>query len=670
MSALNIPQELIQSIGWTLVHSIWQAFVIYFIMKLVIRLIPTRSSPLRYWVGVGSLVTMLVASIATFLILNGSVIEQPNFQNIAFTFNNTESTHITASLFSQALQWIDANIIWLIRFWMLGFLIGLCRIAAGLWYIDHLRKSSHPVQEEWMQIVSDLSKSLQIRKTVAMAEASISSPMVVGFIKPMILFPIGLLSGLTAEQVETILVHELAHIRRQDYAINLFQAIVETIFFFNPFVLLISSLIREERENCCDDMVIAQGVSPINYVRTLAQLEGARSSSTLALGLAGNQNQLLNRIKRIMENSAKNDWGKGRLVPIALLLLGFVCASWLSIGTEAHAEPGKSDLFYKVVSDTSKDKMKVLRSRNRQSSPKSETVESVSPAEPTEVIVVPGFPDEDFVYSREDFEEQMALVPPFDIDVPEFHFDTFGEFENDSLPGGFRYRSYSAEEWATFEEEFRKKFQEQFKDFYSKNQEQFDKMMTELRKEQSEAAEVVDLSQLRHLSEIDADNMRHLAEKMRELSPEALALQQKYKDGDELAYTFKFRDEESFNLLKQQLKGLEKLADINYGADVMNMDQFNMLQDQIKLQSRMFTDMAAQSEKYTQELQELLVKDGYIKKGEGLGDLHIMDNGGKMMINGTPIKDKDIKKYQELHKKYFEGNFDRSYERKSYGRPE
>ncbi|MEJ0031855.1 MAG: hypothetical protein WDO15_16435 [Bacteroidota bacterium] len=98
--------------------------------------------------------------------------------------------------------------------------------------------------------------------------------------------------------------------------------------------MLISALIREERENCCDDLVIAKGISPISYVKTLAQLEASRSSSSLALGIAGNENQLLNRIKRIMENSAKNDWGKGRLVPVALLFLGLICASWLSIGSE------------------------------------------------------------------------------------------------------------------------------------------------------------------------------------------------------------------------------------------------------------------------------------------------------------------------------------------------
>lgn len=333
-----------QVIGWTLIHSLWQGLAIYLLLRIALKLV--QSSNIKYVMGIGAMALMVTASVVTMFILSS----KPATEDLSFVFNSSP----------QEESFIDQNIIWLIRFWAIGFSIGLLRIASGLWYIGRLRRSSHPVQQEWMDMVNSISESLNINRVVMMAEANVSSPMVVGFMKPIILFPIGLLSGLSAEQVETILVHELAHIRRQDYIINLVQSVIETIFFFNPSALLMSAIVREERENCCDDMVIERGVSPIIYVKTLAQLEAVKSSGSLAMAFTGNQNQLLNRIKRIMENSAKNDWGKSRLVPVALLFLGLVCASWLSISSEKEIAATQTvhDVF---VNDTIKDNMIVIK---------------------------------------------------------------------------------------------------------------------------------------------------------------------------------------------------------------------------------------------------------------------------------------------------------------------
>src|SRR5690606_8513761 len=103
---------------------------------------------------------------------------------------------------------------------------------------------------------------------------------------------------------------------RHDYIINLFQSLLETIFFFNPFVWMISSAIRREREFCCDDEVVRRNGSPLTYAKALAQLEEIRHSKPVfALSLAENKNQLLNRIKRIMEKSAKNYSGRERIIP-------------------------------------------------------------------------------------------------------------------------------------------------------------------------------------------------------------------------------------------------------------------------------------------------------------------------------------------------------------------
>jgi len=477
-----ISQNLVQSIGWTLIHSIWQGLAIFIVLKITIRAV--RNSNVRYFMGVAAMALMVVASVITFFVLNA----KPAGDQFHITLGAIQASSVTES--SSVLDFINENIIWFIRFWMIGFVVGLLRIAAGLYYINRLRRNSYPVQEEWMQMVKDISESLNINRIVAMAEAGISSPMVVGFMKPVILFPIGLLSGLTAEQVETILVHELSHISRQDYIINLVQSVVETIFFFNPFALLTSSMIREERENCCDDMVIAKGISPISYVKTLAQLEAARTSSTLALGFTGNQNQLLNRIKRIMENSAKNDWGKGRFVPVALLFLGLVCASWLSINSEKETNVDQTNPQVSLTLDNG-----LVMTADTIIIHLPEEPEPVEEVEIPEMVAIPD-------------------MPP----IPDFAFIGF-----DSIPE-FSFKMRDPIELDEFEREFTEKFKLQFKDFYEKNQFEFQKMFEDAKRnqlERREALEVIDLDEVQRMAkvqEVMAQDMMIQAKKQQEIA--------------------------------------------------------------------------------------------------------------------------------------------------------
>src|SRR5205085_6216942 len=134
---------------------------------------------------------------------------------------------------------------------------------------------------------------------------------------------------------------------------NVFQCMMESIFFFNPVVWILSSRIRTLREHCCDDIVISRGVNPLTYVKTLAFVEEMSSAGTLALALTGERNQMLNRMKRIMEKSVvKKEWGSMRLLPLGLILLGLICASWLSIETE---QPMASGSILGVVGDSTID---------------------------------------------------------------------------------------------------------------------------------------------------------------------------------------------------------------------------------------------------------------------------------------------------------------------------
>src|SRR5690606_28076308 len=133
----------------------------------------------------------------------------------------------------------------------------------------------------------------------------------------MIILPISIFTGLTPDQIDSILLHELIHIRRKDYLINIIQMMMETVFFFNPFVWMLSSIIRREREYCCDDDVIQYSCDARNYAEALTRLEAIHlHTPTFALAAATDKYQLLNRIKRFMEKSvnAQPSWNK--FIPI------------------------------------------------------------------------------------------------------------------------------------------------------------------------------------------------------------------------------------------------------------------------------------------------------------------------------------------------------------------
>ncbi len=187
----------------------------------------------------------------------------------------------------------------------------------------------------------------------------------------MILIPIGMCTSLSTEQLETIFLHEIAHIRRKDYLINLLQLVVEAIYFFNPFVWIVSGIMKREREHCCDDAVVQLHGNAKAYAHALATLEELRLSKVgLSLSLAENKNQLLNRVKRLMEKSVKNYSSRERIIPALLLVIGLICASWISTHTSktelSSVNPDK--LF--VASDTIKKNKKTKVNKKAESKSK------------------------------------------------------------------------------------------------------------------------------------------------------------------------------------------------------------------------------------------------------------------------------------------------------------
>jgi len=340
---MNVFEDLLsspwaQTLGWTLLHSVWQSTLVAMVVLLVLRFIPSRYSTLRYLSATVGLASILLLSIGTFFHINSGIAPVLD-ETIVTIYQRTADEvkrvdHLSfSSLAGEVKQFVESNIGAIVLCWSIGALLSSLRIFSGWWYIKRLRREAVLLEGKWNSQVQLLAASLHINKFIPLAESSlIHTPIVIGHLRPMILFPVGMCSGLSVEQLKSIILHELIHIKRNDFLVNVIQSIMEAIYFFNPFVLTISGIIRQEREHCCDDAVVKSYGNPLAYVRALATLEETRSSKPgLTLSFAQDKNQLLNRIKRIMEESVKTYSGRERLIPVALLIIGLICASWITI---------------------------------------------------------------------------------------------------------------------------------------------------------------------------------------------------------------------------------------------------------------------------------------------------------------------------------------------------
>src|SRR5687768_12945854 len=325
------------ALGWTLLHSLWQSLIILLITTTCLRFIPTRRSGRRYAVACGGFLFMIITSVWTLVYLQSPGHEMPDEVATSFVVNissNTSDVSVSPGLLPVIARIIEPGLPFIVAIWALGFAFCALRLSGGLVHTYRLRATARPIEGDWETFLTKSTDMLGVRQLVSVAESAIiSAPVVIGYFKPVILLPLGMVSGLTTEQLETIFLHELAHIRRNDYLMNVIQSIFETVFFFNPFVRILSNEIRKEREHCCDDVVIRHHGGSKAYAHALARLAEANlSASGFALALADDKNQLLNRIKRIMERST-NTSGKGRImIPIVLLLAGLLSISWLGSG--------------------------------------------------------------------------------------------------------------------------------------------------------------------------------------------------------------------------------------------------------------------------------------------------------------------------------------------------
>jgi bla regulator protein BlaR1 len=295
------------AIGWSLLHSLWEGALVSALLAAV--LVAVRSPRARYAAACAAMLLMLGGFSLTFMLLVPRTAHSlHSLKPLAIPPWNLLPANGAAVSWSPGLVAIAP---WLAPLWISGVLLLYIRNLAGSLSVQRLRhRGVCCAQDRWQKELARLAVQLRVSRTVLLLESSLADvPMVLGHFKPLILVPVGLLAGVPQSQVEAILLHELAHIRRYDYLTNMLQRLVEGLLFYHPAVWWISHVLRAERENCCDDVVVSITGNAHEYARTLAALEQFRfPGREPAIALTGGR--LMKRIRRLLY-SRRSQWCLG-----------------------------------------------------------------------------------------------------------------------------------------------------------------------------------------------------------------------------------------------------------------------------------------------------------------------------------------------------------------------
>src|SRR5271157_309427 len=314
MNAMQIlvSQPWVERLGMTLLHFLWQGLFIAILYAAARRSVARTSSPqTRYLLACGALAAMIAAPFVTWELMAPSDASPEAIYRIQSTPQAASSTGIaTTTTLSDSVRATvssvqsEQSLFWVVIVWLAGAMVFWVRLAGG-WVVAARMRSMlvRRAPPEWQETLRKLGAQVGLSRPVRLlVSALVEVPTVVGWLRPMVLVPVGALGGLPAEHLEALLLHELAHIRRHDYLINILQSVAESLLFYHPAVWWVSGHIRAERELCCDDLAVSISGDALTYARALAQLESYRPAH-LSAAIAANGGSLPNRIARLLGQS-------------------------------------------------------------------------------------------------------------------------------------------------------------------------------------------------------------------------------------------------------------------------------------------------------------------------------------------------------------------------------
>ncbi|MFC1738394.1 M56 family metallopeptidase [Planctomycetota bacterium] len=380
-------QEAVQKLGWTLLHFVWQGATVALFLAILLRLFRKSPANVRYIISCAALVLIVLLAIVTLQYITVSlphpeavsVVEQPADNSVAVTIDiempvveeparvESPAAVPTISLKQRAIGSLEPALPYIVTAWLLGV------FALSVWHLGGWRQLQRLKRRMVRQVdaslhsrLRELAELLGIRRAVTLVESAlVQVPTVVGWLKPVILLPASALTGLSSEQLQAILAHELAHIRRHDYLVNILQTVIEILGFYHPAIWWISRKIRAERENCCDDLAVRVTGGHLRYAKALTSMEEIRSSQP-QLAVAATGGSLLKRISRLVTKDSKegtrNGWAPSfiALLLIMALVIPGALALMAKTSQKHKIEAGGNSRvrhFVRVVTDDENDRV-------------------------------------------------------------------------------------------------------------------------------------------------------------------------------------------------------------------------------------------------------------------------------------------------------------------------
>lgn len=348
----------LQALGYAIANSFWQIALLW-LLVIVLNGIIKPSAAGRYRIAVAGQLTGFAWFVVTFrfylskclqAVQEIAALQTPDRTSFYISYSDT-TAH------TGYLHWL-LKIEQLLPFLSVAYLFLLVLLVIK-WAVSYRKAQEirhnglEKIGAEWRLFVQKVAQQLNIKTPVKIYLSSfVKSPLTVGFLKPLILIPLASINHLTTEQLEAVILHELAHIKRADYLINLLQTIIEIVLFFNPFTRLLSTIIRKERENCCDDWVLQFQYNPAMYAEALLSIAWLQQQPAFAMPAAGDKGELLPRVKRMLsKQEAAFDYKKhaAALMLMTVLLSAFTWFSPATTQPPATVAAGKSKVQPVVV---------------------------------------------------------------------------------------------------------------------------------------------------------------------------------------------------------------------------------------------------------------------------------------------------------------------------------
>lgn len=324
--------NLLQALGWAVINSLWQFALLWVIFQVARRIFKLHSYQ-KVRLGTGMVILGMFFFLLTF--------------SKAYFYNSTinPAEYFVLNLLSKeaVMSWSEKIMFYASITYILLLFVPVFQFARNYRYVSVIRTTGlAKIDAEWRLFVRNTSEIMGIKSNVQVwLSHLVDSPVTVGFLKPVILIPFAAISNLSTKQVEAILLHELSHVRRFDYLMNLVVNLIRTVLYFNPFVGAFVKMIESEREKSCDELVMQFEYNPQEYASALLKLEreGHAQGYRMLLAATGN-NSLLTRVERILGINKKDKYSVRRFVGAIAVMVCLVCMNaFLFLGKEKNTEP-------------------------------------------------------------------------------------------------------------------------------------------------------------------------------------------------------------------------------------------------------------------------------------------------------------------------------------------